>query len=71
MHKYQPRIWIIRCDDTTNAWDYYNNPASCFTFEETKFIAVTAYQVCKYSQRHTTRLQSTQLLSNVTKHRFD
>ncbi|XP_011505963.1 PREDICTED: T-box-containing protein TBX6L-like [Ceratosolen solmsi marchali] len=44
MHKYIPRIWIIRCDDVTSMRDLYNNPSSCFTFRETEFIAVTAYQ---------------------------
>ncbi|XP_076176442.1 T-box transcription factor TBX2b [Ptiloglossa arizonensis] len=44
MHKYNPRIWIIRCDDATRLSDPYNHPASSFRFNETEFIAVTAYQ---------------------------
>lgn len=39
MHKYQPRIHIIKLDS-------YDKEKSIIThmFEETKFIAVTAYQ---------------------------
>ncbi|XP_053973686.1 T-box transcription factor TBX6-like [Hylaeus volcanicus] len=44
MHKYNPRIWIIRCDDATRLNDLYSHPASSFRFNETEFIAVTAYQ---------------------------
>ncbi|CAL7936394.1 unnamed protein product [Xylocopa violacea] len=44
MHKYIPRIWIIRCDDATRLSDLYSHPASSFKFSETEFIAVTAYQ---------------------------
>ncbi|KAG7208864.1 hypothetical protein KM043_015048 [Ampulex compressa] len=44
MHKYVPRVWIIRCDDATRISDLYSYPASSFTFNETEFIAVTAYQ---------------------------
>ncbi|XP_043259411.1 T-box-containing protein TBX6L-like [Colletes gigas] len=44
MHKYNPRIWIIRCDDATRLNDLYSHPASSFRFSETEFIAVTAYQ---------------------------
>ncbi|XP_017892767.2 T-box transcription factor TBX3-like [Ceratina calcarata] len=44
MHKYVPRIWIIRCDEATRLTDLYSHPASSFKFRETEFIAVTAYQ---------------------------
>ncbi|OXU26906.1 hypothetical protein TSAR_010074 [Trichomalopsis sarcophagae] len=44
MHKYVPRILIVRCDEITNLQDLYKNPSSVFTFKETEFIAVTAYQ---------------------------
>ncbi|XP_031834908.1 T-box protein 2 [Nomia melanderi] len=44
MHKYIPRIWIIRCDNVTRLSDLYAHPASSFKFSETEFIAVTAYQ---------------------------
>ncbi|XP_043671163.1 T-box transcription factor TBX6-like [Vespula pensylvanica] len=44
MHKYQVRIWIIRCDDLTRIKDFHTYPSSAFTFKETEFIAVTAYQ---------------------------
>ncbi|XP_076642032.1 T-box protein 2 isoform X1 [Halictus rubicundus] len=44
MHKYIPRIWIIRCEDATRLSDLYSHPASSFIFSETEFIAVTAYQ---------------------------
>ena len=41
MHKYQPRIHVVRADDT------YKHPYSnfkTFAFPETAFIGVTAYQ---------------------------
>ena len=41
MHKYQPRIHVVRADDS------YKHPYSnfkTFTFPETAFIGVTAYQ---------------------------
>ncbi|XP_024940434.1 T-box protein 2 isoform X2 [Cephus cinctus] len=44
MHKYIPKIWVIRCDDATSLNNLYSQPASSFTFDETEFIAVTAYQ---------------------------
>lgn len=41
MHKYQPRIHIIQTSDTAHIpWA----PQSMFTFAETGFVAVTAYQ---------------------------
>lgn len=51
MHKYIPRIWIIRCDDATRISDLYSQPASSFMFRETEFIAVTAYQVSKNNSK--------------------
>ncbi|KAK9299808.1 hypothetical protein QLX08_007304 [Tetragonisca angustula] len=44
MHKYVPRIWIIRCDEAIRLSDLFSYPASSFKFNETEFIAVTAYQ---------------------------
>lgn len=41
MHKYQPRIHVVRADDTYK--HPYNN-FKTFTFPETVFIGVTAYQ---------------------------
>lgn len=42
MHKYQPRIHIIRTSDPSQIpW----SPQQSFTFNETEFVAVTAYQV--------------------------
>ncbi|XP_058834809.1 T-box-containing protein TBX6L-like [Topomyia yanbarensis] len=41
MHKYQPRIHIIKSSDPSQIpW----SPQSAFTFPETEFVAVTAYQ---------------------------
>lgn len=43
MHKYQPRLHVIRTADLTQIpWA----PQQAFVFPETEFIAVTAYQVC-------------------------
>ncbi|XP_058803295.1 T-box transcription factor TBX3-like [Phymastichus coffea] len=45
MHKYNPRIWIIRCDNLANLRrDIYESPSKSYLFKETEFIAVTAYQ---------------------------
>lgn len=45
MHKYQPRLHVIRTSDLTQIpWA----PQQAYVFPETEFIAVTAYQVCVY-----------------------
>lgn len=42
MHKYQPRIHVIRTNDLSQIpWA----PQQPFVFPETEFVAVTAYQV--------------------------
>ena len=42
MHKYQPRIHVIRTSDLAQIpWA----PQQAFVFPETEFVAVTAYQV--------------------------
>lgn len=47
MHKYQPRIIIVKTSDPrTIAW----SPSTCAVFPETQFIAVTAYQNEKITQ---------------------
>jgi len=41
MHKYQPRIHIVQANDIFSMrWNAFNT----YTFDETSFIAVTAYQ---------------------------
>nr|KAG5690629.1 hypothetical protein BaRGS_018099 [Batillaria attramentaria] len=41
MHKYQPRVHVVQANDIfTMRWNTFNT----YTFEETSFIAVTAYQ---------------------------
>lgn len=46
MHKYQPRLHIIRTSEPSQIpWA----PQQSFTFPETEFVAVTAYQVRIYS----------------------
>lgn len=45
MHKYVPIVWIVRCDDHEDISNLYMQPSKAFQFEETEFIAVTAYQV--------------------------
>ncbi|XP_024888543.1 T-box protein 2-like [Temnothorax curvispinosus] len=44
MHKYVPRIWIVRCFDAKNYNELFTHPTATFAFKETEFIAVTAYQ---------------------------
>lgn len=42
MHKYQPRLIVVRTSDPNQiTWAPYQS----FTFPETEFVAVTAYQV--------------------------
>ena len=49
MHKYQPRLHIVKTNDLIKIpW----SPIKTFIFKETQFIAVTAYQnekVIKFS----------------------
>src|SRR6218665_3592363 len=41
MHKYQPRVHVVQANDIFSMrWNIFNT----FTFAETTFIAVTAYQ---------------------------
>ena len=41
MHKYLPRLHIVKANEYNDLkWSHFNT----FTFEETLFIAVTAYQ---------------------------
>ena len=41
MHKYQPRIHVVQANDIFSMrWNAFNT----YTFDETSFIAVTAYQ---------------------------
>ncbi|TGZ48751.1 T-box protein 2, partial [Temnothorax longispinosus] len=44
MHKYVPRIWIVRCFDAKNYNELFTHPTALFAFKETEFIAVTAYE---------------------------
>ncbi|XP_012231497.1 T-box transcription factor TBX3-like [Linepithema humile] len=44
MHKYIPTIRIIRCNNAETLTELFSHPAASFTFNETTFIAVTAYQ---------------------------
>lgn len=41
MHRYIPRLHIVQASDT---YSMRTGPLSTFIFEETVFIAVTAYQ---------------------------
>ncbi|XP_014473288.1 PREDICTED: T-box transcription factor TBX5-A-like isoform X1 [Dinoponera quadriceps] len=44
MHKYVPRIWIFQSDRFDSFSKLCSRPQTFFTFKETEFIAVTAYQ---------------------------
>ncbi|ESO03108.1 hypothetical protein HELRODRAFT_80725 [Helobdella robusta] len=41
MHKYTPRIHVVQTDDLQSL---HRSPFNTFTFQQTSFIAVTAYQ---------------------------
>lgn len=66
MHKYIPTIWIINCSSATNLIDLFSHPASSFTFKETEFIAVTAYQVYIYynNKNVNTNIKNVQVMAN-------
>ena len=47
MHKYQPRIHIVKTNDETQIRDFQRGNSDSFSthiFEETQFMGVTAYQ---------------------------
>ncbi|XP_018356725.1 PREDICTED: T-box transcription factor TBX3-like [Trachymyrmex septentrionalis] len=44
MHKYVPKLWIIRCTNASSYNELFSHPAASFIFNEAEFIAVTAYQ---------------------------
>lgn len=47
MHKYQPRIHIVKTSDETQIRDFQRSNSDSFSthiFEETQFMGVTAYQ---------------------------
>ncbi|XP_072744214.1 T-box protein 2 isoform X2 [Anoplolepis gracilipes] len=52
MHKYIPKIWIIRCPRRTPLANLFFHPALIISFKETEFVAVTAYQ-----NEHITKLK--------------
>lgn len=55
MHKYQPRIHVIRTNDLSQIpWA----PQQAFVFPETEFVAVTAYQVSIQNLQKKTLSQS-------------
>ena len=50
MHKYQPRVHIVQANDIfTMRWNSFNT----YAFDETTFIAVTAYQNEQVSLKQT------------------
>ena len=65
MHKYQPRIHIVQANDIfTMRWNSFNT----YVFDETSFIAVTAYQneqvdTSKSMQIITLQIQTTKTLT--------
>jgi len=46
MHRYQPRVHVVRSGQTES---YKDAPFSTFAFPETVFISVTAYQNTRVS----------------------
>ena len=47
MHKYQPRINIVKASDETQLREFQHGNSDSFSthiFEETQFMGVTAYQ---------------------------
>lgn len=53
MHKYQPRIHIVKADEN-NGFGSKNTAFCTHVFPETAFIAVTSYQNHKVSQARAT-----------------
>lgn len=53
MHKYQPRLHIIKTSDLTQLpW----SPQQNYVFPETEFIAVTAYQVSIFNKNNNDKM---------------
>ena len=47
MHKYQPRVHIVKTSDESQLREFQHGNSDSFSthiFEETQFMAVTAYQ---------------------------
>ena len=58
MHRYHPRFHIVQADDMFSVrWSVFQT----FTFPETSFTAVTAYQNTKVGFRLLTRLLGHQI----------
>ncbi|KAK1793722.1 hypothetical protein P4O66_001458 [Electrophorus voltai] len=49
LHKYQPRLHIVEVKDDGTEDPFLSSKAQTFTFPETQFIAVTAYQNADWS----------------------
>lgn len=49
MHRYIPRVHIVQASDS---YSMRTGPLSTFIFDETAFIAVTAYQNDQVSFKH-------------------
>lgn len=59
MHKYQPRVHIVRKrDQTASVIDLNSKEVKTFEFRETSFIAVTAYQNQLVSKQYKLTLQN-------------
>lgn len=56
MHKYQPRLHIVKADEN-NAFGSKNTAYCTHVFHETAFISVTSYQNHKVAQEPVDRLQ--------------
>ncbi|XP_057206496.1 T-box transcription factor TBX1-A isoform X1 [Triplophysa rosa] len=50
MHRYQPRLHVVLVDRSRNSQIYAHRNFCTFTFPETRFIAVTAYQNHRITQ---------------------
>ncbi|XP_051535349.1 T-box transcription factor TBX1 [Myxocyprinus asiaticus] len=50
MHRYQPRLHVVLVDRSRNSQRYAHRNFCTFTFPETRFIAVTAYQNHRITQ---------------------
>ncbi|XP_061552231.1 MAX dimerization protein MGA a isoform X1 [Phycodurus eques] len=50
MHRYLPRLHVVQAEKATKDIKLNASNVATFTFQQTEFMAVTAYQNCQFSQ---------------------
>lgn len=58
LHKYQPRLHVVEVKEDGSEDPFLSSKALTFIFQETQFIAVTAYQNADVSHLSSTSAQA-------------